>query len=170
MARRIEHRTRSASDAKTVYAAVVDADYLNQRLAALGGTNAALFDYKKADGTASYRLRHGVAAQDLPAAIRPLLGGDLKIDRVESWRAEPDGTYSGTVRVTIPGMPGDLTGTMKLNDVQGGGSQVLVTGTVSIPIPLFGGKVEESVADQLGKLLDAEQKFTENWLREHSSS
>ena len=169
MARRIEHRTRSASDAKTVYAAVVNADYLNQRLAALGGTNAQLFDYKQNGDATSYRLRHGVAAQDLPAAIRPLLGGDLKIDRVESWRAEPDGSYSGTVRVTIPGMPGDLTGAMKLNDVQGGGSQVLVTGSVSIPIPLFGGKVEESVADQLGKLLDAEQKFTENWLREHTS-
>jgi len=152
-----------------VYAAVVNADYLNQRLAALGGTNAALFDYKQNGEATSYRLRHGVAAHDLPAAIRPLLGGDLKIDRVESWRAEPDGSYSGTVRVTIPGMPGDLTGAMKLNDVSGGGSQVLVTGSVSIPIPLFGGKVEESVADQLGKLLDAEQKFTENWLREHSS-
>jgi hypothetical protein len=35
---------------------------------------------------------------------------------------------------------------------------------------LFGGKVEESVADQLGKLLDAEQKFTETWLRDHSAS
>ena len=152
-----------------MYAAVVNADYLNQRLVALGGTNAALFDYKQNGEATSYRLRHGVAAQDLPAAIRPLLGGDLKIDRVESWRAEPDGSYSGTVRVTIPGMPGDLTGAMKLNDVPGGGSQVLVTGSVSIPIPLFGEKVEESVADQLGKLLDAEQKFTESWLREHTS-
>jgi hypothetical protein len=169
MARRIEHRTRSASDAKTVYAAVVNADYLKARLAALGGKNAALFDYTQSEGTVGYRLRHGVAAQDLPAAIRPLLGGDLKIDRVENWRTESDGIYSGTVRVTIPGMPGDLTGNMKLADVDGGGSTVLITGSVSIPIPLFGGKVEEAVADQLGKLLDAEQKFTENWLREHNS-
>jgi hypothetical protein len=169
MARRIEHRTRSASDAKTVYAAVVDADYLKARLAALGGKNAALHDYQRSDSAASYRLRHGVASQDLPAAIRPLLGGDLKIDRVEKWRAEPDGTYSGTVRVTIPGMPGDLTGTMRLTDLDGGGSTVLITGNVSIPIPIFGGKVEEAVADQLGKLLDAEQKFTENWLRDHTS-
>jgi hypothetical protein len=169
MARRIEHRTRSASDAKTVYATVVDAEYLNQRLAALGGTNATLFDYKQTADTASYRLRHGVAAQDLPAALRPILGSDLKIDRVESWRTQSDGTFAGTVRVTIPGMPGDLTGTMKLNDLQGGGSQVLITGSVSIPIPLFGGKVEEAVADQLSKLLDAEQKFTETWLRDHTS-
>ena len=169
MARRIEHRTRSASDAKTVYATVVNADYLTARLTALGGKNAALNDYTQSESTASYRLRHGVAAQDLPPAIRPLLGGDLKIDRVETWRAESDGSYAGTVRVTIPGMPGDLTGKMKLADLDGGGSQVLITGAVSIPIPLFGGKVEEAVADQLGKLLDAEQKFTENWLREHNS-
>ena len=152
-----------------MYAAVVTADYLKARLAALGGKNAALYDYTQSEDAAGYRLRHGVAAQDLPAAIRPLLGGDLKIDRVENWRAEPDGTYSGTVRVTIPGMPGDLTGKMKLADVDGGGSTVLITGAVSIPIPLFGGKVEEAVADQLGKLLDAEQKFTENWLRDHNS-
>jgi hypothetical protein len=169
MARRIEHRTSSTWDAKTVYAAVVDPEYLNQRNAALGGKAAGLFDHQRTGDAVSYRLRHGVAAQDLPAAVRPLLGGDLKIDRAETWRSDGDGTYSGTVRVSIPGMPGDLKGTMRLADLPAGGSAVLVEGTVSIPIPLFGGKVEESVADQLGKLLDAEQKFTNEWLRTHTS-
>ncbi len=152
-----------------MYSVVVDPEYLNQRLAALGGKGAGLFDHQRTEDTASYRLRHGVAAEDLPAAIRPLLGGDLKIDRVETWRAEADGTYAGTVRVTIPGMPGDLKGTMRLADVSAGGSAVRIDGSVSIPIPLFGGKVEESVADQLGRLLDAEQKFTNTWLRDHQS-
>ena len=38
-----------------------------------------------------------------------------------------------------------------------------------IPIPLVGGKIEETVADQIRKLLDSEQAFTETWLDQHRS-
>jgi hypothetical protein len=114
----------------------------------------------------SYRLRHGVAAKNLPPAVRTILGGDLTIDRAETW--QPDGDrFTGTVRVTIPGMPGDLTGDMTLADTADG-SEHLVLGKVSVPIPLVGGRVEESVSEQIGKLLDAEHRFTQDWLRSHT--
>ncbi|HEX3792642.1 MAG TPA: DUF2505 domain-containing protein [Pseudonocardiaceae bacterium] len=169
MARRIEHRSRSTWDAKTVYKALVDPAYLRDRLAAIGGKGAELVNRRSTADQVEFQLRHGVAAGDLPAAVRTLLGGDLTIDRRETWRPGPDGGYVGTVEVTIPGMPGDLSGTQLLRDLDGGGSELVVDGTVRVSIPLFGGKIEESVTDQISKLLDSEHEFTQEWLGRHDS-
>jgi hypothetical protein len=169
MARRIEHRTRSRRDAKTVYTTLVDPAYLGERLVALGGKGARLAEHTVGQGElVSYRLRHGVEARNLPPAVRALLGGDLQIDRVETWRPDPAGGYAGTVSVTIPNMPGELGGNVRLTDTATGSEQLLI-GSVGIPIPLVGGRIEESVADQISKLLDAEHAFTEEWLDKHGS-
>jgi len=169
MARRIEHRSRSVWHAETVYTTLVDPAFLRARLAELGGTGAALHDHRvEPDGRVSYRLRHGVEARNLPPAVRTLLGGDLTIDRAETWRPEPGGSYSGTVKVTIPGMPGDLGGKVRLTDTQDGSTQLL-DGEVRIPIPLVGGKIEETVAGQISQLLDSEHNFAEKWLATHQA-
>src|SRR5215469_13536927 len=103
MARRIDHRSRYRWDAKTVYSTLVDPAYLTERLAALGGNGANLaYHSVGADGGVSYRLRHGVAGSDLPGPVRTLLGGDLMLDRDETWRPDPSGGYRGTVKVTLP--------------------------------------------------------------------
>lgn len=165
MARRIEHRTRWASDPKTAYTALVDPEYLRERLAVLGGRGATLADHRADGDGVSYRLRHGVASEDLPPAVRTLLGGDLTIDRVETWRPDGDG-YSGTVRVALPGMPGELAGTMRLTAV-GDGTEHVIDGSLRVPIPLVGGMIEESVAGRLTTLLDKEAAFTGDWLARH---
>jgi hypothetical protein len=164
MARRIEHRTTTAWSPETVYTTRVDPAYLRERLAKLGGQGAQLAEHEVNGDAVRYRLRHGVAAENIPPAVRALVGGDLTIDRVETW-SPGDGGYTGTVRVTIPGMPGDMSGTQRIA-AAGGGSEYAINGEVSVPIPLFGGKIEETVAAQIGKLLDAEDEFTSGWLRD----
>ncbi|HEX3649149.1 MAG TPA: DUF2505 domain-containing protein [Pseudonocardiaceae bacterium] len=166
MARRIDHRSRSRWDARTVYAALVDEGCLKQRLAALGGQNAEIVARTVDAGGAALKLRHGVAAKDLPPAVRTLLGGDLRIDRTETWRVDPAGGYSGTVAVTIPSMPGQMGGKQRLRDT-GSGSELVVDASVEIPIPFVGGRIEETVVQQISSLLDAEHKFTEEWLGQH---
>lgn len=152
-----------------MYTTLVDPVFLRARLAELGGRNAALFDHRaEPDGRVSYRLRHGVEAKNLPPAVRTLLGGDLTIDRAETWRPEPGGGYSGTVRVTIPNMPGDLGGKVALTDTESG-STLLLDGEVRIPIPLVGGKIEETVSGQITQLLDNEHAFAEKWLNTHQA-
>jgi hypothetical protein len=168
MARRIEHRSRSRWDAKTVYTTLVDPAYLADRLVVLGGPGARLAEHHvQRDGGVTYRLRHGVDAKDLPPAVRTLLGGNLTIDRTETWRPDPAGGYRGTTSVTIPAMPGELGATTRLTGEQG--SELVLDGSVRIPIPLVGGKVEETVADQISRLLDSEHTFTEEWLDKHES-
>jgi Protein of unknown function (DUF2505) len=167
MARRIDHRSRSRWDAHTVYTALVDEGYLKQRLAVLGGQHAELVERTVDANGARLKLRHGVAAESLPQAVRVLLGGDLRIDRTETWRPDPAGGYTGTVAVTIPSMPGQLGGTQRLRDTGDQGSELIVDGSVEIPIPFVGGRIEETVAGQIGSLLDSEHTFTEEWLNQH---
>lgn len=152
-----------------MYTTLVDPAYLNERLDKLGGKGARLSYHRETGTGVSYQLRHGVEAQNLPPAVRTLLGGDLMIDRTETWRPDGSGGYAGTVSVTIPGMPGDLSATMRLGDAGGGGSELDTDGSVKIPIPLVGGRIEETVAEQIGKLLDSEHTFTESWLDKHQS-
>jgi hypothetical protein len=49
----------------------------------------------------------------------------------------------------------------------GDGSELVLDGLVKIPIPLVGGRIEESVAEQIGTLLDSEHTFAEDWLTQH---
>lgn len=151
-----------------MYDTLVDQAYLTERLAKLGGTGARLSEHDVGPDGARYTLRHGVEARNLPPAVRTLLGGDLMIDRVETWRPDATGGYTGTTSVTIPGMPGELGGTMRLADAADG-SELVLDGSVRIPIPLVGGKIEETVVEQIGRLLDSEHAFTEDWLDKHGS-
>lgn len=161
MARRIEHLTKSSRPASEVYAALVDEGYLRDRLAVLGGNDAALVAFTTTGGTTSYQLRQGVPADRLPSVARGLLGGDLVIDRAEAWTGAG---RTGTVEVTLNGVPGRLDGTLTLVDAAGGGCELTLTGQVKVGIPLMGGKLEALIAEQVGVLLDAEAEFTTEWL------
>lgn len=160
MARRIEHHTTSPHSAEAVFGAMVDETYLRDRLAAIGGNNAELVTYSSGGGKTSYQLKQGVPAEHLPSMAKSLLGGDLVIQRVESWT---EAGCSGTVEVTLNGVPGRLDGTFALTP-NGSGSKLTLNGQVKVSIPLMGGKLEGVIAEQVIVLLDKESEFTSEWL------
>jgi hypothetical protein len=160
MARRIEHHTTSPHSAETVFGAMVDETYLRDRLAAVGGNDAELVSFSSGNGKTSYQLKQGVPAEHLPSLAKSLLGGDLVIQRVESWTLAG---LTGTVEVTIGGVPGRLDGTFSLAP-SGGGSKLTLNGQVKVSIPLMGGKLEAMIAEQVAELLDKESEFTSEWL------
>ncbi|MDA3628046.1 DUF2505 domain-containing protein [Saccharopolyspora sp. WRP15-2] len=166
MARRIEHRSTSEWPAVRLYEALIDIDYLNDRLEELGGANAELVKHLASDGGAQFQIRHSVSADSLPSVARTVVGGDLTIDRSESWRREEDGHYTGEIAAEIAGAPCTITGSMWLRDVAGEAStsEFVVSGSVRVNVPFVGGKIEDLVADQVQKFLSAEERFTTEWL------
>jgi hypothetical protein len=155
----MEHRARFATPADTVHAALADPAYLADRLEALGGTNASIVDRSQQGDEVTYRVRQGLAAEHLPSAVRTLLKGDLVVDRTETWR----GDHTGSVKATIPGVPGEISGRMRLSDTDSG-SEWVTSLEVKVSIPLIGGKIEKSIGEQVVKLLANEAVFTEKWL------
>ena len=158
MARRIEHHTTSPHSAEKVYGAMVDETYLRDRLASIGGPGAALVTFSSTDERTSYQLKQGVPAEHVPSAVKAVLGGDLVIQRTETWAAG-----AGTVEVAVGGVPGRLDGSFTVLD-NGSGSKLTLSGEVKVSIPFVGGKIEKLIAEQVAVLLDKESEFTSQWL------
>lgn len=158
MPRPIEHRARFGADADTAHATLVDADFLRARLDELGGKDAALVTHEVDGDHARIALRQGVPVEFLPSAVRRFTGDDLVLDRSERWEPRPGGGWRAAVDVTVRGLPGSISGTQELVDTDGG-SELALSGTTTVPVPLVGGKIEATVAEQVTELLGFESEF-----------
>lgn len=117
-------------------------------------------DITPSGGGMEVRLEEAYDTDRIPSFAQRLVGGEIRFVQQESW-SSPAGA---DIHVTIPGKPGDITGTVSLTQV---GDDVVqqVDAEVKVSIPLVGGKVEGLVADFLGKAFDAENKVGAKWLR-----
>lgn len=165
MPRPIEHRNGSTYPVDRVYAALTDQAFLRARLRRLGGKSSELSSFSIEGGTTLYTLRQTVDAEHLPSLARRVIRGDLVIERTESWTVV-GGQYDGTVEGAVPGTPASVRGVTTLLDTEIG-SEMVLTGTVKVSMPLVGGKLEELIVDQLVELLGAEGRFTQSWLESH---
>jgi hypothetical protein len=109
--------------------------------------------------TARIEIVHGT--EQVPSFARKFVGDEISIVQQETWTTD---THAD-VLVTIPGKPGDMTGTLDLAQV---GDDVVETVllTVKVNIPFVGGKVEDLIAGLLSKAYRAENKVGLKWLAE----
>ncbi|HEU4337862.1 MAG TPA: DUF2505 domain-containing protein [Nocardioides sp.] len=99
------------------------------------------------------------SSSGLPSFATKLVGHEIRIVQVESWRT----TEHADVEVTIPGKPGEMAGTATLVESDGRTTE-RVDLEVTVRLPLVGGKIEGLVADMLGKALDTEHRTGVEWL------
>ncbi|MDT8909936.1 DUF2505 domain-containing protein [Amycolatopsis sp. PS_44_ISF1] len=166
MGSRIEHRAEFSAGLAAVVAAVSGEKALLARLQELGGDDAELLSYTAEGDVVRFELRQGIKAAKLPQAVRTLHKGDLIVRRGENWRRSGDG-YIGGIEVNVSGVPGEIAARTSLST---SGERVTqrTDGEVTVRIPLFGGKIESAVADQVTTLLRREAEFTARWLAEHA--
>ncbi|MCE3554003.1 DUF2505 domain-containing protein [Pseudonocardia sp. RS11V-5] len=159
MSRPTEFRATSPHPVDRVYATMVDRQILSDRLATMGGRDAAILEYTGDENGCKYRIRHGIDEKDLPGVVKSFVGSrGITIERDESWTRSGSG-YDGTVGVELPGMPAGAEGTMRLSP-KGEGSELVVNVDVTVKVPIIGGKIEESVAQQIHHLLEMETEYT----------
>ena len=101
-----------------------------------------------------------VVSRELPAGVPGFLQRFLPPDnralQSDEWGPErPDRSRHGTWTADLPGAPASVSGTMRLVPTAAGCTYV-VEGTVSVSLPLVGGKAETFLRDMLGRLLDKE--------------
>jgi Protein of unknown function (DUF2505) len=106
------------------------------------------------------RLEQAHGTTRIPSFAQRLVGHEIRFVQQESWRSPS----SAEIHVTIPGKPGEMTGTETLTQA---GDDVVqqVDLAVKVSIPLVGGKVEDLVAGFLGKAFEAENKVGVKWVK-----
>lgn len=87
-------------------------------------------------------------AEGLPSAAQKLLGGELHVRQVETWRSDREADMD----VSVPGKPGHIKGTIRLEE-RGESTVQIVEAEAVAHIPIIGGKVEQVICRVLGHLL-----------------
>ena len=100
-------------------------------------------------------------ATEVPSFARKLVGDEINILQEEEWTSHTE----MNLRVSIPGKPGTMAGTVVLRE-QDGGTVETVAVEVKVNIPLVGGKLEAFIGDMLLRALKAENKVGLRWLAE----
>jgi hypothetical protein len=98
-------------------------------------------------------------AKGIPGFARKFVGDEINIVQREKWSSPA----AADLRVTIPGRPGDMTGTIALAE-SGGTTTQTVDVRIKVDIPLVGGKIEGLIADLLRKALRAEHAAGRDYL------
>lgn len=145
-----------------VYELFTDRSFLEGRLTDCGGVDPEIVSLEKTDEGATVTTRQAIPASVLPPMVATLMAGNPVTERTENWRPD-DGGYVADFSVTVKGAPASLKGTMTLAPADGG-CTLTVQGNAAVPIPMFGGKIEQTIADQIGELLQMEGDYTRTHL------
>jgi hypothetical protein len=99
-----------------------------------------------------------------PASAATFTGEHVTVVEEVDWDdARPDGTRSGRLSLSIPGLPVAMGGTVDLR-AGGRGTTVTYAGDLKVNIPFVGRKLEESAAPAVIAGIDLQQRVGEEWL------
>jgi hypothetical protein len=142
---------------EAVYARFTDPVFLQSRLEDCGALDPKVLSVEPTSDAIVTVTRQSIPSSLLPTMIASMMAGDPVTERTESWRAHGDG-YIADFGVTIKGAPASLKGTMALNPSAAGCSYV-VNGQALVQIPLFGGRIEQTVVEQVSELIKIESDY-----------
>ncbi|QBR93724.1 DUF2505 domain-containing protein [Nocardioides euryhalodurans] len=158
MAKRITHDLTYDAPLAEVAALLADADFRREVCARQGNLRSEVTVVPEGSGK-HVTIDQFQAADGLPSFARKFVGDEIHIVQTERWSTDD----AADVTVTIPGKPGDMSGTAHLVE-SGGVTTETVDLTIKVGIPLVGGKIEGLIADLLLKALKTENVVGREWL------
>ncbi|WP_067861769.1 DUF2505 domain-containing protein [Nocardia shimofusensis] len=120
-------------------------------------------------GTARIHMTERARKDKIPALVGKVLSGDLVFDRTDNWRALSGETAEGDFRVATTGITAAMTGSHRLRPTAEG-SELEVTGTLEVKVPLVGRAIEPLAEQLLHRVLNSERHFFEQWCTQRSPS
>lgn len=98
-------------------------------------------------------------ADGIPSFAQKIVGERINVVQTERW----SGPDAADIDVSIPGKPGNLTGSIALVGT-GTGTTERVGGDVRVSIPLVGGKLEKLILELLSSAMRTEETVGRAWL------
>ena len=100
------------------------------------------------------------AVSGVPGFAKKVVGDTIEVHQDETWSAD---FTAGSITVTLPGKPGELTGSARLAEV-GGRTVETVSLTATVNMPLVGGKLEDLILSIFKSALTKEHEVGTTWL------
>lgn len=145
---------------KVVWAMLTDAGYLEFKRATVGDFELEIHQH---DGQTQLTFTRPVAAE-MPAAASALLGASPQIVEIQDWNAaDAAGNREAQITISIAQAPAKVGGTAKLS-ASPNGTQILISLSIEVSIPLFGNTAENLIKKELEKHIHAEQTLGLDWL------
>ena len=163
MPRPIAHSAPVPAPVHKVHAALVSEQYWIDCIVEIGGPDAKLLSVTALNGTISIVMSQSVPEEELPAAVTAFKKGPLVIERTESWGPLGGNRAEGKFGATVEGAPAVIFGTTLLVGNEASATMSL-SGTTEVKVPIFGGKIEAMISEQVLELIDSEHDFTGNWI------
>ena len=158
--KRVSHTlTYPGTTVDDVYAMLADPAY-RKAVGDYQGVTDFSCEIAPSSGGMKVRLEQAHGTDRIPSFAQRLVGHEIRFVQEESW-SSPSGA---DIHVTIPGKPGDMTGSTSLTQSGDDVTQRLDL-AVKVNIPLVGGKVEDLIAGFVTKAFDAENEVGLKWLR-----
>jgi hypothetical protein len=158
MATRLRHDLTYDAPMAEVAAMLADASF-REEVCEYQGVLRCLVSVDADDSGMEVTIDQVQAAHGIPSFAKKFVGDEINIVQQESW-STPD---EGLITVTIPGKPGEISGTARLSEADGVTTET-VDLTIKVHIPLVGGKIEGLVSDLLLKALRAENHVGRDYL------
>ncbi|GAA2055800.1 DUF2505 domain-containing protein [Williamsia deligens] len=112
--------------------------------------------------TVAVELTQRIPSDKLPSVVTSMVNGDLSIERSMTWTFTSPTSADGRFSATVPGTPATTEGTFSLRE-EAGATVADFSGSVTVRIPLVGGKIEKMISQNMLTLFDAERDFTVAW-------
>ena len=119
-------------------------------------------------GPRSLRVRTSrVVDVDLPGFAKKVLKPTNTLVQVDEWRAQADGSWTGTFDVDVQGSPVHLSGTMLLRP-EGERCTEEIRVEVTVKVPLIGGRIADWAGkNDVERTLRLEFERNDAWLANH---
>lgn len=113
--------------------------------------------------------KRAVPTDRFPDFARRIVGRTITIVQQDVWHpAAADGSRSGTIHVTVEGVPIWLKGTLLMQPTSEGTHEE-IKGTLHASIPLVGGRLEHACMPALEGAVNAEERVGRQWLQEREA-
>jgi hypothetical protein len=159
------HQMTYAAPVPAVYAMLTDPKFQERRCAAGNPLDSSSSVDHADDGGATIHLMR-LLSVNLPGMLQKLAGDKIRLTETQTWAGGPADAdrRDGRLEVRIHGQSGGVDGrlTMQGTDAQ---TTVGLEADIKINVPLVGGKIENYVAEMLGKFLAKDEELGTAWLK-----
>lgn len=164
MSRRTQYTVTFDAPAEHIYGQLTSEEYWHQLTEVYRGLNtrSEVTEFRSGDAGTDIVLRQVVSRDDMPAVAQKVVPvTELVITRTQHFdpfdreKRRADGSFDATMLRA----PGRLNGRYAIAET-GGGTQMLITSTCKVSIPLLGGTIEQMVLTGMRQLYDGEGRFT----------